>query len=172
MIWSMDGLEWDVPCQIERKAEMTASEISGMLLDRTYFNDVIGTYLAYDVAIAVPFGQEDVYTDLYEAITKPVDAHEFVFPYNQQTIQVTGRVASVSDQYVYIDGKRNYWKGFKFTCVSIHPTKEMSLDEVITRGMSPIPSHINIPDGSVFVWDASEGRWIETVYKIADEEYY
>ena len=41
MIWSIDGLEWNVPCQIERTSEMTPSEISGMLLDKSYFNDVV-----------------------------------------------------------------------------------------------------------------------------------
>ena len=172
MIWSIDGIEWNIPCQIERTAEMTASEISGVLMNRTYFNDVLGTYMKYTVAIAVPFGMEDVYTDIYETITTPVDAHEFVLPYNQQTIQITGRVESVSDQYVYIDRNRKYWKGFKFSVIANHPTKEMTLSEVLERGMSPMPPYINIPDGTVYAWDAASGKWIVTTYKNADEEYY
>jgi hypothetical protein len=35
----LDGMSWDIPCDIERIAEMKASEISGMLLDKSYFND-------------------------------------------------------------------------------------------------------------------------------------
>ena len=33
-MWSIDGSNWDVPCTIEREAEVTASEVSGMLLNK------------------------------------------------------------------------------------------------------------------------------------------
>ena len=46
-MFSVDGVQWDVPCRIVRTAEIAASEISGMLLDRTYFNDVLGTWMRY-----------------------------------------------------------------------------------------------------------------------------
>ena len=172
MIWSIDGIEWSIPCQITRTAEMAASDISGVLLDKTYFNDVLGTYMKYDIAIAVPFGMEDDYTDLYETVTSPVDAHEFILPYGQTTIAITGRVASVSDQYVYMDGTRNYWKGFSFTVIANHPTKENSLGDVITRGMSPMPAHVIIPDGAIYEWDAQEGTWSRIELEDADEEYF
>ena len=172
MIWSIDGIEWEIPCQIQRTAEMTASDISGVLLDKTYFNDVLGTYMKYDIAIAVPFGMEDEYTDLYETVTSPVDAHEFILPYGQTTIQITGRVSSVSDQYVYMDETRNYWKGFAFSVISNHPTKQNDLGDVVTVGMSPMPTQINIPDGSIYEWDAEDGEWLPTEYTDADEEYF
>ena len=39
MSFSIDGLEWQYPCQITREAKLTASDISGMMLDKSYFND-------------------------------------------------------------------------------------------------------------------------------------
>ena len=160
MIWSVDNIEWNIPCQIERTAEMTASDISGVLLDKTYFNDVLGTYMKYDIKIAVPFGMEDEYTELYELLTQPVDAHVFVLPYNQSTITLTARVASISDQYVYVDGRKNYWKGFGFSLIANHPSKEMSLNEAISRGTTQEPPFVNIPDGATFQWDAQNNAWI------------
>ena len=169
-IWSIDGLTWEIPCQIERTSEMRPSDISGVLLDKTYFNDVIGTYLNYEISIAVPLDMVKEYENLYELITQPVDSHTFVLPYGQSTITVIGRVASVSDKYVYMDRNRNYWKGFTFTVVSNHPTKEMELGNVLTRGMSSMPSTVGIADGATFRWNESEHVW--EVVPPADEGNY
>ena len=54
MSFTVDGVEWNIPCTIERTAEITASEISGLLLNRNYFNDVLGTYMRYTISIAIP----------------------------------------------------------------------------------------------------------------------
>ena len=170
MIWSIDGLEWTIPCQVERTSEMRASEISGVLLDKSYFNDVIGTYIKYNISIAVPLNMTQEYENLYDLITQPVESHDFVLPYGQTTVTITGRVTDVSDQYVYIDGQKNYWKGFRFSVLSNHPTKEVELNEVLSHGMNPMPSTIGVEDGSVFTWDATEGEW--QVVQDADEEYY
>ena len=170
MIWMIDGLAWNVPCQIERTAEMRASEISGVLLDKSYFNDVVGTYMKYTISIAVPFTMAKVYEDLYDMITEPVESHSFVIPYGQTTVSITGRVESVSDSYVYMDGSRNYWKGFKFTVISNYPTKEEELNSVLERGISPMPSTIGVEDGATFTWDADEGEWV-TVSDADEVEY-
>lgn len=66
---TIDGYQWPVPCDIEREAEMTPSEISGMMLDKTYFNDVLGTYMRYDVSLAVPPKLEREYDEIYETLT-------------------------------------------------------------------------------------------------------
>lgn len=170
MIWSIDGFEWSVPCKVERTAEMRPSEISGVLLDKSYFNDVIGTYMRYTVAIAVPMTMAAEYEELYDLITNPAESHTFVLPYGQTTLQVVGRVESVSDEYMYMDGKRNYWNGFKFTVISNYPTKEEELNEILERGMSPMPATIGIEDGAAFTWNETEGEW--DVIRDVDEEYY
>jgi hypothetical protein len=168
MIFSVDGLQWDVGCTVKRVAEMTPSEISGLLLDRSYFNDVIGTYLKYTVQIAVPFNMMNTYTSLYEILTEPVDAHTFVFPYGSGTITVTGRVDSIQDVYVRMPQGRPHWKGIQFTVIANHPTKEMSLDEVLTRGASPLPPEDAVNVGEVYEY--SVDGW--TQVPSAENEYY
>ena len=150
--FSVDGLPWDIPCRIERTAAMTASEISGLLLDKSYFNDVLGTYLRYDITVVVPKGYESAYDALYEKLTEPVDAHAFVLPYNSGTITVTGRVENVRDVWRRVPGGGNCWVGTAFTVAANHPTKELSLGEVITRGASPLPSGEAVQTGASYTY--------------------
>ena len=138
MSFYIDGIQWAVPCKIERTAEMKASEISGMLLDKSWFNDVLGTYMRYEVTIVVPRGMESQYATIYEKLTEPVDGHSFVFPYNAGTLTVTGRVTDVKDVWHKV-GNANYWAGTRFTVIANNPTKTMTLSEVIARGFSPLP---------------------------------
>jgi hypothetical protein len=157
-MWSIDGSNWDVPCTIEREAEVTASEVSGMLLNKQYFNDVIGTFMRYTISLAIPIGMESDYKYIYELLTQPVDAHAFVFPYNDGYINLTGRVEVVSDKYYRGVNNANGWKGIKFTVIANHPSKEQNLSDAISRGITPMPIMQHIDDGEVFVYD---GGWEE-----------
>lgn len=159
-MFTIDGMTWGYPCKITRTAEMTASEISGLLLDKSYFNDVIGTYMSYDVTIAIPVGRESEYLAIYEALTSPVDGHAFILPYNSGMVNITGRVASVTDDYVRLPGGGIAWKGTRFTVIANHPTKTVELGDVITRGFSPLPEESSVAPGSVYTYTA--GGW-ETV---------
>ena len=149
-MFSIDGKVWDVPCQIEREAQMRPSEISGMLLDRTYFNDVLGTYMSYQVSIAVPFNRAHLYYEIYNSLTDPVDAHTFVLPHSDGNITVTGRVESVSDSWVRMPGDANHWRNIHFTVTANHPSRCYRLNEVISRGQSDVPS-IDLPPDAVLV---------------------
>lgn len=142
----VDGITWSIPCEIKRKAELQASEISGLMLDRNYFNDVLGTYMSYTVAIAAPMSMLNEYGALYEALTDPWDGHEFTLPYNQGTIEITGRVVSVQDTHYEIAGGV-YWEGCTFELIANHPSKYLSLGEVLSRGRAPIPPQTSYPDG-------------------------
>lgn len=170
---SIDGHEWQVPCDITRMAEMTPSEISGMMLDRTYFNDVLGTYMSYDVTLAVPPKMAGAYSTLYETLTEPIDGHSFVMPHGQGTIEITGRVESVKDVWIYTVSHKQYWKGVTFTVIANHPSKQDTLEGVLTRGRSPLPEESAYPIGSVMEL-TSEGwiRYISSDYPNGDEVYY
>lgn len=122
-MFTVDGMQWTFPCDIERVAEITSSEISGMLLNKNYFNDAIGTYLSYTVTIVVPFGSESTYNSLYEILTDPVDSHVFTFPYNSGTKTINGRIQSISDVYRRLPNGTAHWRGIKFTVISNTPYK-------------------------------------------------
>lgn len=131
MSWFVDGNEWDIPCTIERTSEIQSSDISGMMLDKTYFNDVLGTYMQYNLKVAVPFGYEDEYNDLYEVLTEPVAGHDFSFPYADEPIEFNGRIQDVKDVYVRLPDGKMHWRGTSFTVIANEPSKEAQLSDVI-----------------------------------------
>lgn len=149
-MWSVDGASWNLPCTIEREAEVTASEVSGMLLNKRYFNDVIGTFMKYTVSIAVPIGRESDYKYIYEILTNPDDSHTFVLPYNDTYITIVGRVQTVSDKYYRNTGGSNGWRGTKFTVIGSYPSKERTLSQVIARGVPSLPSVQHVANGDVY----------------------
>ena len=128
MPWfSIDSVRYDMPCSIERTAEVRPSDISGMLLDKKYFNDVLGTYLKYTISIAIPKGQENDYSQLYEILTNPVASHTVNCPYNQTRKTIVGRIESVSDSYYREEDGIHIWRRTKFDIISNEPYKVNTL---------------------------------------------
>lgn len=169
-MFTVDGMQWDFPCDIDRTAEMTASEISGMLLNKQYFNDVIGTFLRYSITLVVPFGSRDAYTQLYEILTQPVDAHSFTLPYNGGQITITGRVTQISDVYKRLPGGAVHWRGIKFEVVANAPTKTHTLGEAIQRGLAPMPEIGGAITGVLYRFNGSD--WEQVDYQNGDVKTY
>ena len=167
----IDGVAWSVPCDIVRTAEIKPSQISGLMLDKSWFNDVIGTYMSYTVSLAVPVTLRDLYAQIYELLTDPVDGHTFVLPYNGSTVTITGRVQNVKDALVRFPGDINHWKGVSFTIIANHPTKAYSLSEAITRGRKPLPEVSMPQEGDA--WHYTDGAWVYgSGYDDGDAIYY
>ena len=159
MSWSIDGNTWEIPCDIERTSEVRGSEISGAMLDGSYFNDVVGTYLKYDISLAVPYKWEDQYNAIYEQLTDPVDGHTFILPYGGAEITVTGRVENVRDVFLRLPNGKQHWEGIKFSIISNYPSKYMDLDQVIARGRSQLPDVTEPTVGQTYMWNGT--AWIE-----------
>lgn len=169
-MFTVDGMQWTLPCDIERTAEMTASEISGLLLNKQYFNDVIGTFMRYSVSIVVPFGQMGDYARLYQILTDPVDAHAFVLPYNQGNISITGRVQNISDIYRRLPDGSSHWRGIKFDVISNSPTRTHTLGEAISRGIAPLPQVNGAREGDTYTYNGTD--WVTADFENADEKAY
>lgn len=167
-MWSIDGTEWDVPCTIERTSEMTSSEISGMMLDKTYFNDVIGTYLKYDIKLAVPKGWEHTYTELYKVLTDPIGVHVFVLPYSDGIVTINGRIDSVKDVYVRKPNGKMHWRGIAFTVQASTPTKMYELGELLQIGLPPLPNDSGAAEGTTYVYVDGDWQYIDD----AEDNYY
>lgn len=123
MSFTIDNVEYKMPCSISRKAAVKSSGNSGDLLDGTYYNDVLGTYMEYDITVAVPTGMEDTYSQLYEMLTDPVPEHIVTMPYNQTTITFTARVETVSDKLYREEGTTRIWRSTSFTVTASEPQK-------------------------------------------------
>ena len=170
-MFTIDCLTWDVPCDITRISEMTASDISGLMLDKSYFNDVLGQYLSYTIKIAVPVNMSDVYAGIYDALTNPVDGHFLRVPYNRDMITITARIANVSDVYVRMANGGVHWKGIQFTAISNYPSKTKTRDEVVVAGRAPLPPVSNPSEGDTYTYTSS--GWVPSeTYVVADDNYY
>jgi hypothetical protein len=157
-MFSIDGITWDIPCDITRVSEITASNISGILMDGTYFNDVIGTYLSYTVKLAVPLNMMQAYARLYETLTQAVEGHDFVFPYNRSTAEVHGRVTNISDVYVRMPNNGIHWTGIQFQVISNIPAKRQTLTGAINRGI-PVEPDVSEPQiGDTYTY--TENGWV------------
>lgn len=170
MSWSIDGVVWEYPCTIEREAEVTASEISGMMLNKTYFNDVLGTWMKYTVAIAVPMNKVAEYSAIYEMLTDPQNYHDFVLPYNDGTISLNARVTNVSDVWVRLTGNKNYWRKTRFDIIANAPTKEASSSGISNHGLTPYPTDLDPDIGDLYEWTSA--GWVAKEYADADEKFY
>ena len=169
MSFSIDGVTWDFPCTIERTAEVTPSEISGMMLNKTYFNDVLGTWMKYTVGIAIPKGHESEYTTIYEALSDPVSYHDFILPYNysKEGLPLRGRINVISDTYVRLPNGNQTWRKTKFEVIANNPSKEPVLGKV---GFSPLPDSAQVPIGSIYEFTSS--GWEEADFGDGDNTYY
>ena len=162
----VDGVEWNIPCKITRKAELTSSDISGMLLNKDYFNDVLGTWMKYEVELEIPYYKEQDYYSIYEVLSAPRDGHSFVLPYNGSQITLTARVEVISDVYVNKPNGRGKWRNTRFTVIANHPTKTYQAEEVIAFGLTPRPEAPSANPGDLY--EFTDNGWIERYYVDAD----
>ena len=152
---TIDGINYDVKVSISRSSEMKRSEISGLMLDNSYFLDILGQYLVYEIDLLYPLYNQGKYADLYEVLTAPVDAHEFVLPYNESTVTITASVETVRDELLEFDNGRHFWRAASFAVESIAPTKEQTLGQVIARGRTPLPDIASVQIGDTYTYTAN-----------------
>jgi hypothetical protein len=95
----IDGTIYNFPCDISRKVRITSSDVSGMLMDRTEYNDALATYIDYTLKVAIPIDKMNEYTTFFEQLASPVDNHTFYLPYNQTYLSFKGKIDSLSDVY-------------------------------------------------------------------------
>ena len=171
--FTVDNIQWQYPVDITRVAEMRASDVSGLMLDGSYYNDVLGTFMSYTIKLIVPTtsAAKTDYITLYEKLTEPVDGHNFVIPYNGGTVQITGRVENISDVYVRLPSGNQMWRGIQFTVNANNPTKQRTLAEIIASGLPPMPASVDHDEGDTWIWH--NGAWVLSVsYEDADTKEY
>jgi len=170
-MFTIDGVQYNVECSIERKSEIKTSDISGMMLDGHIFNDVLGTYYSYEVRLTMPLRNKGRYGNLIEQLTEPVEGHTFVLPYNNDTLQLTGIVVDPEDVWVRLPSGYTYWDGLRFTINANGPTKALTLGEAISRGLTPLPDVYDAQIGDTYTY-TSNGWEAASSYPDADTTAY
>lgn len=120
----IDGTYYYFPCDISRKVRITSSDVSGMLMDRTEYNDALATYYDYTLKFAIPINRMNLYAAFFEQVTAPEDKHTFTFPYNQNKIDIVGKVESVSDVFFRSINGVNIWRSVQMTVKALEPSKK------------------------------------------------
>ena len=120
--FTMDGITYaNFAVSVTRQATIRSSDVSGYLLNKNYYNDVLGTYYEYTVKLAVARGAEADYTTYYTYLVAPVAEHTFILPFNQTEKTIKGRVSIVSDEYYGESNGVKYWRRTVFKIVSNEP---------------------------------------------------
>lgn len=172
-MFSIDGVEYRVKCTTTRSAEIKESQISGIMMDGQIFRDVVGTYYSYDIRLEMPLKNKNRYASLIERLTEPVDGHPFVLPYNNGSIQLTGKVVSPRDVYKTLESGYTYWDGLQFSIAANHPTKQQTLTEAIRRGITAGPYPEVVEDGDTYTYSKNAGGWVPVPqYEDADSTEY
>lgn len=120
----VDGTTYNFPCDISRKARIVSSDVSGMLMDNTEYNDALATYYDYTIKIAVPITDMNIYAAFFEQVTAPVPSHTFTFPYNQSTKDIVAKVESISDRYFREVNGVQVWRSVQLNIHALKPSKE------------------------------------------------
>lgn len=119
----IDGTIYNFPCDISRKVRITSSDVSGMLMDRTEYNDALATYIDYTLKVAIPIDKMNEYTTFFEQLASPVDSHTFRLPYNQDTIDIVGKIDSLSDVYFRKVNDIQVWRSVTINIKALEPSK-------------------------------------------------
>lgn len=161
MILGIDGVYYDVKCRVRRQGDVRDTDISGEMLDGSYFHDVAGTYYDYEISFLYPLYDRNKYAEIYEALTQPVEGHTFILPYNNSTVTLTAKVELADDELLELENGQQYWRALSFTLTANAPTKQMSLDQVITRGRTALPDAASPAIGDTYTYTAN--GWIKVV---------
>lgn len=130
----IDGTAYKFPMQLQRNIDKRESDNSGLLMNKRYHTDYLGTYISYNVSVVIPFGKEFEYANLFEMLALPIEEYSFTIPYNQETITFDGKIENLSDTHweEYIDERNRkvtYWRHISFDIVSVEPILEVDTDE-------------------------------------------
>ena len=167
-MFTVDGLEWTLPCDIKESITVHSTDISGELLNGQYFNDVDGTYLSYTLKICPNPHQMGDYYALKSILTQPVDGHAWVFPYMGSTVQITARISStIDDVWIRNHNGAPCWAGMQFTITANGPTYEQSQAQAIARGLTPLPDVAAPEIGDTYTFTAN--GWVQVVEETASE---
>ncbi len=120
---SIDGITWDINCEITRTVTIEETNISGMLMSREWYSDVNGSYLSYEVRFIVRSGDETAYDSLYEVLTNATGRHSIILPYAQGHVAFLGRIKQVRDKCYKGQNGANYWLSEPFQFISNAPYK-------------------------------------------------
>lgn len=114
----IDGTEYDIPI---RKMKMQADALdkyAERTNDGVLHRELIGIYDNYEIEFASSFRNNQVYADLWNKLTEPVEFHLVTFPTVLGERIIEGYFASTNHEILRQKDGVSYWKGLSTSFVS------------------------------------------------------
>lgn len=124
MKFAIDGREFSaIVTQLDRKARIKESGLSGDVKNGRHFRDIVGTYYDYDMTIATNSLSRSEYDELYEILTAPQESHVVKFPYGQSEMEYEAYITTVSDSMKSKRPAETEWYELSVTFEAIEPQR-------------------------------------------------
>lgn len=122
-IFSIDGITFDIPI-VELKRE---SQVLDKYATRTEAGDlereIIGVYYNYTLTFPNLSMNAQVYAQLWEKVTEPVEFHDFVVPGTTGPYSFRGYITTGGDTLKRIHNGKNYWGGLSIKLIAKTPAR-------------------------------------------------
>lgn len=116
----IDGVSYNVAiAEVKRKADIL-DKSAYRTEDGDLHREVIGTYYNYSLAIGV-INNDDLYNELFEVLTDPVEYHEVTLPHDNVMFQAY--FSSVQDEVVRLTDTGAKFKGLSCNLIAKKPRK-------------------------------------------------
>ena len=124
---TVDGREYKdihiVP-PIKRSFQILDGENAGRLATSgKMVRDIIGTFYNYSITINKDKSNVAEYDEFYEAISAPVNSHEIIVPYAQETMTFDAYVTNGTDELTLIDDNGNKWNALQINFIAMNPKR-------------------------------------------------
>lgn len=124
MKFTVDGVEFNaIVTELNRRAEIKESKLSGDVKSGRYFRDIVGTYYSYDITIATNGLSRVEYDALYQVLTAPVESHTVKFPYGQEELEYECYIETVEDSLKRIADTGAEWTEMTIDFIAIAPQR-------------------------------------------------
>lgn len=118
----LDGVAYNVHVlKLTRKFSVLDSDKTGRTQDGSMYRDVIGTFYNYSMTVAEKDGDAESFDAFWEAISTPVESHECVFPYGQDTLSQTMYITSGEQDIGQILSNSTRWGELSISFVAMEP---------------------------------------------------
>lgn len=124
MKFIIDGREFSaIVTQLDRKARIKESGLSGDVKNGRHFREIVGTYYDYDMTIATNSLSRTEYDELYEILTSPQESHFVKFPYGQSEMEYEAYITTVNDSMKSKRSSETEWYELSVMFEAIEPQR-------------------------------------------------
>lgn len=120
-VFKLDGEPYNVNVtKLTRKFSVLDSDKTGRTQNGAMYRDPIGTFYNYTITVDSKDGDVAALDAFWEAISKPDQSHECVFPYGQDTLTQKMYVTS-GEQNLDLISDKNHWGEISVNFIAMKP---------------------------------------------------